>query len=231
MSSVGGLIAKLLIEMGLLTLVLGGLLFGAAGTAVWPSGWAYLGLFTALSLGVSLWLAEADPGLLEERLKPTFQSGQKAWDKVFMTCLMIVYVGWTVLMGLDSRRFAWSHVPVWVQAIGALMLIVSFLGVGWVFAANSFAASVIRMQPERGQKVISTGPYAIVRHPMYAFGLLQFAAAPLMLGSWWGLAVVPPAILALAYRTLGEEKMLLGELDGYEAYARRVRFRYAPGVW
>jgi protein-S-isoprenylcysteine O-methyltransferase Ste14 len=231
MSPVGGLIAKLLIEMGLLTAVLAGLLFGAAGTIEWPSGWAYIGLFTALGLGVSLWLAKADPGLLEERLKPTFQAGQKAWDKVFMICLMVVYLGWNVLMGLDARRFAWSHVPVWAQAIGALLLITSFLGVGWVFAANSFAASVIRMQPERGQRVISTGPYAIVRHPMYAFGLLQFAGGPLMLGSWWGLAMVPPAVFALAYRTLGEEKMLRAELDGYEAYARRVRWRYAPGIW
>jgi protein-S-isoprenylcysteine O-methyltransferase Ste14 len=227
----GRLIAKLLIEMGLLTLVLAGLLFGAAGTMEWPSGWVYLGLFTALTLGVSLWLAKADPGLLAERLKPTFQAGQKAWDKVFMSVLMIVYVAWTALMGLDARRLSWSHVPVAAQAFGALLLIVSFLGVGWVFAANSFAASVIRIQPERGQTVISTGPYAIVRHPMYAFGLLQFAGGPLMLGSWWGLTLVPPAVLALAWRTLGEEKMLRTELDGYEAYARKVRWRYLPGVW
>ena len=111
------------------------------------------------------------------------------------------------------------------------MLIVSFLGVGWVFAANSFAASVIRMQPERGQTVISTGPYAVVRHPMYAFGLLQFVGCPLTVGSLWGLAIVPAAIAALAWRTLGEEKMLRTELDGYEAYARKVRWRYLPGVW
>jgi protein-S-isoprenylcysteine O-methyltransferase Ste14 len=100
-----------------------------------------------------------------------------------------------------------------------------------VFATNSFAAPVIKLQAERGQTVISTGPYAIVRHPMYAFGLLQFAAAPLMLGSWWGLLLVPPAIAALAWRTLGEEKMLRSELDGYEAYARKVRWRYLPGIW
>jgi protein-S-isoprenylcysteine O-methyltransferase Ste14 len=225
------LIGLLTVEMGLLMALLAGLLFGAAGAVAWPSGWAYLTLFFVLGMGVSLWLAKADPGLLAERLKPTFQAGQKGWDKVFLIGVMIVYVGWTVLMGFDARRFAWSRVPIPVQALGALLLIVSFLGVGWVFAANSFAASVIRMQPERGQKVISTGPYAIVRHPMYAFGLLQFAAAPLMLGSWWGLAVVPPAIAALAWRTLGEEEMLREELAGYEDYARRVRWRYAPGIW
>jgi protein-S-isoprenylcysteine O-methyltransferase Ste14 len=231
MRAKGRLIALLLIEMGLLTLVLAGLLFGSAGTLGWPSGWVYLGVFTALGLGVSLWLAKADPGLLEERLKPTFQADQKAWDKVFMSGVIIVYVAWTVLMGLDARRFSWSHTPLWAQPIGAVLLVVSFLGVGWVFAANSFAAPVIKLQADRGQTVISTGPYAIVRHPMYAFGLLQFVGAPLMLGSWWGLAIVPPAIAALAWRTLGEEKMLRTELDGYEAYARKVRWRYLPGVW
>lgn len=231
MSAGGRLIAKLLIEMSLLMALLAGLLFGGAGTVEWPSGWVYLGLFLALGLGVSLWLAKADPALLEERLKPTFQAGQKAWDKAFLLGVMVVYVAWTVLLGVDARRLYWSHVPVWAQAIGAIMLIVSFLGVAWVFAANSFAASVIRMQPERGQRVIDSGPYAIVRHPMYAFGLLQFVGDPLTVGSLWGLAIVPLSILALAWRTLGEEKMLRAELDGYEAYARRVRWRYAPGIW
>jgi protein-S-isoprenylcysteine O-methyltransferase Ste14 len=231
MSAGGRLMALLLIENGLLAVVLAGLLFGAAGTADWPSGWVYLGLMTGIGLGICLWLAKADPALLEERLKPAFQSGQKAWDKAFLTGMIVVYAAWTALMGLDARRFEWSHIPVWAQAIGALLLIASFLGVGWVFATNSFAAPVIRLQAERGQTVISTGPYALVRHPMYAFALPQFVAAPLMLGSWWGLVVVPPAILALAWRTLGEEKMLRSELDGYEAYARKVRWRYLPGVW
>ncbi|HEX3363847.1 isoprenylcysteine carboxylmethyltransferase family protein [Phenylobacterium sp.] len=225
------LIGLLLVEMVLLMAVLGGLLFGAAGTLLWPSAWAYLALFFALGMGVSLWLARVDPGLLEERLKPVYQRDQKAWDKVFLTCVIVLYVGWTVLMGIDARRMAWSHVPVWLQTLGAALLVVSFLGVAWVFATNSFAAPVIKIQADRGQTVIDTGPYAIVRHPMYAFGLLQFVGAPLVLGSWWGLILVPPAILGLTYRTLGEEKMLREELAGYDDYARRVRWRYAPGVW
>ena len=225
------LIALLLAEMAGLMVVLAAVLFGAAGTADWPSGWAYLGLFTALGLGVSLWLADVDPGLLAERLRPTFQKDQKAWDKVFMSFVFVVYIAWTALMGFDARRFHWSHVPVWIQALGAAVLIASFLGVAWVFATNSFAVSVIRMQEERGQRVIDTGPYAVVRHPMYAFGLLQFVAAPLALGSLWGLALVPPAVAGLAWRTLGEEAMLRAELRGYDDYARRVRWRYAPGLW
>lgn len=225
------LIPLLLLEMAGLMALLAGVLFAAAGTADWPSAWVYLGVFAALSLGVSLWLSQADPGLLAERLKPMYQPDQKAWDKVFMTSVMIIYIGWTALMAVDAKRLAWSHVPIWAQGAGAMAMIVSFLGVGWVFATNSFATSVIRLQRERGQRVIDTGPYAFVRHPMYAFGLLQFVGAPLMLGSWWGLALVPPAVAALSFRTLGEEKMLKTELDGYEAYARRVRWRYAPGIW
>ncbi len=217
--------------MAALIAVLGALLFGAAGALAWPSGWVYLAVFTALGLGISLWLAQADPALLEERLKPTWQKGQKAWDKVFMLGVMVVYVGWTVLMALDARRFRWSHVPIAVQAVGAALIVASFLGVGWVFAVNSFAAPVIKLQADRGQRVIDTGPYAHVRHPMYAFGLLQFVGGPLMLGSWWGLALAPFAAAGLAYRILGEEAMLRTELAGYDDYARRVRWRYAPGLW
>jgi protein-S-isoprenylcysteine O-methyltransferase Ste14 len=225
------LVLLLLAEMAALMVVLAAVLFGAAGTADWPSGWVYLAVFTAVGLGVSLWLADLDPDLLRERLASPYQKGQKTWDKVFMSCVMVVYLGWTALMGLDARRFHWSHAPVWLQALGAVVIVMSFLGVAWVFATNSFAAPVIKVQADRGQTVIDTGPYAWVRHPMYAFALPQFAAAPLMLGSWWGLALVPAAVIALAWRTLGEEAMLRSELTGYEDYARRVRWRFLPGVW
>lgn len=225
------LVALLLAEMAALMVVLAVVLFGAAGTVDWPSGWVYLAVFTAVGLGVSLWLADTDPGLLEERLASPYQKGQKTWDKVFMSFVMVVYLGWTALMGLDARRFHWSHAPIWLQALGGVVIVASFLGVAWVFATNSFAAPVIKVQAERGQKVIDTGPYAFVRHPMYAFALPQFIAAPLMLGSWWGLALFPLAVAALAWRTLGEEAMLRAELPGYDDYARRVRWRYAPGIW
>ncbi|THD64499.1 MAG: isoprenylcysteine carboxylmethyltransferase family protein [Phenylobacterium sp.] len=225
------MIALLLAEIAAMMAVLAGLLFGGAGTLAWPSGWAYLSLYLAASLGVSLWLAKADPALLEERLKSAYQKDQKPWDRVFMTLVIIVYAGWTALMGLDARRLGWSHVPVWAQGLGAVLIVLSYLGVAWVFATNSFAAPVIKLQAERGQTVIDTGPYAVVRHPMYAFALWQFVGGPLMLGSWWGLAIAPLALAGLALRTLGEERMLRAELPGYDDYARRVRWRYAPGIW
>ncbi|WP_372783150.1 isoprenylcysteine carboxylmethyltransferase family protein [Phenylobacterium sp.] len=225
------LVPKVLVQLAALMLFFGLLLFGAAGTWRWPSGWAFLALFTTLSLAVTLWLAWADPALLEERMKPPIQAGQKPWDRAFLGVLCVVYVGWLLLMGLDARRMAWSHVPLAVQVLGAAMIVVSYAGIAWVFGANSFAAPVIKVQAERRQTVISTGPYAFVRHPMYAFALWQFVGMPLMLGSLWSLALVPPMIAAIAWRTLGEEKMLREELAGYQDYARRVRWRYAPGIW
>ncbi|HEY3951016.1 isoprenylcysteine carboxylmethyltransferase family protein [Phenylobacterium sp.] len=225
------LIALLLAEMAATVVVLGGLLFGAAGTWAWPSAWAYLGVFLILGLGVSLWLADADPGLLRERLASPYQKGQKGFDRVFLSLVMVVYLGWTVLMGLDARRFGWSQVPMALQVLGAALIAASYLGIAWVFATNSFAAPVIRIQAERGQRVIDTGPYAWVRHPMYAFAALQFVGGPLMLGSWWGLVVVPPFYLGLAWRIFGEERTLSEALAGYDDYARRVRWRLLPGVW
>lgn len=231
MRAMARLIALLLAEFAALIMVLGAILFGAAGAWDWPSGWAYLAVFLVVGLAVSLWLAAVDPALLAERLKPPVQRGQKPWDRVFLVGVMVVYVGWHVLMALDARRFGWSHVPLAVQVLGAALIVVSYLGIAWVFRTNSFAAPVIKIQAERGQHVITTGPYAAVRHPMYAFAALQFVGDPLLLGSWWGLAVVPPLYAAVAWRALGEERMLREGLAGYDDYARRVRWRLAPGVW
>jgi len=225
------LIPKLLLQIVLMLLVFAAILFGAAGTGDWPTGWAFLGLFAVLTLAISLWLAGVDPGLLAERMKSPVQKGQKPWDRLFLLVVAVGYFAWLALMAWDARRMAWSHIPVGVQVAGALLIVASFLGIAWVYRTNSFAAPVIRIQAERRQTVVSSGPYAVVRHPMYAFALLQFVGGPLMLGSWWGLAGVAPIVLALAARTLGEERMLRAELPGYEDYARRVRWRYAPGIW
>ena len=231
MDAGANLIPKVLFQIALLLIVVAAFLFGAAGTWAWPSGWAFLALLGLLSVSVSLWLAKADPDLLAERMKSPIQRGQKRWDRWFLGGLSVVYFAWLGLMGLDARRMAWSHAPLWAQVLGALLLVISYVGIAWVFRTNSFAAPVIKMQADRHQTVISTGPYAFVRHPMYAFALWQFVGIPLMLGSWWGLTVVPPFIAAIALRTLGEERMLKAELAGYEDYARRVRWRYAPGLW
>ena len=225
------LIAKLVFQLSVMLALYAALLFGGAGTWDWPSGWAFLAVFGLCSVTVSIWLAFADPDLLDERMKPPVQKAQKTWDKLFLLVVGVAFLAWIVLMGIDARRFHWSHVPLSLQVFGALLQVLSYAGIAWVFRTNSFAAPVIKMQKERRQTVISTGPYAFVRHPMYAFGSLSFFAGPLITGSLWALAMLPPIFLALHLRTLGEEAMLRTELEGYEDYARRVRWRYAPGIW
>ena len=164
-------------------------------------------------------------------MKPPVQKDQKPWDRLFLVGVAVGYAAWLAAMAWDARRAPWSHVPLWAQVAGGALIVASYLGIAWVFRTNSFAAPVIKIDAGRKQTVISTGPYVYVRHPMYAFALWQFVGGPLMLGSWWGLAGATLFTLAIAGRTLGEEKMLRAELAGYEDYTRRVRWRFVPGIW
>jgi len=210
--------------------VLAVFLFASAGTLDWPAAWGFLAEMGALSLAVGLWLARHDPGLLAERLGSPFQRAQKTWDKVFMAAVMVLYFGWLILMGLDAR-WGVSRVPIWLQAVGALDVALSNYVVFLTFRENSYAAPVVKIQRERGHRVVSTGPYAYVRHPMYAGGLLMFVGMPLQLGSWLGLAGVALLGPLLAVRIFMEERTLAAELEGYRDYAERVRWRLIPRVW
>jgi protein-S-isoprenylcysteine O-methyltransferase Ste14 len=206
------------------------LLFIPAGTLAWPGAWIFLMLLTLTSLSGMTWLAHHDPDLLRERLKPPLQRDQQPWDRTLMLIFMPLWFGWYALMGFD-RRFGWSHVPAALQALGALLICLGVY-VSWLtLRANSFAAPVVKIQAERGHTVVRTGPYAYVRHPMYASVILFAAGAPLLLGSWWGLAVAPLLILALGVRAVFEERMLRAELPGYSAYAEEVRYRFIPWLW
>ena len=224
------MIAKLVISTVGLMAVIAAFLFVAAGTLDWPAAWGFLAEMTGLNLAIGFWLARHDPGLLKERLGSPFQRAQKAWDKVFMAVLFVLYFSWVVLIGLDAR-WGISHMPTWLQAVGALGVALSIYVIYLTFRENSFAAPVIKMQRERGQTVISTGPYAYVRHPMYVGGLVTFLSMPVQLGSWLGLAATVVLIPALAFRIVMEERMLIAELAGYRGYAARVSWRLIPGVW
>jgi protein-S-isoprenylcysteine O-methyltransferase Ste14 len=207
------------------------LLFVPAGDWRWPAGWAFVAELAIGSFAVTLWLAAADPGLLAERMKPPIQRDQKPWDRLFMLAAMIVFYGWIVLMALDARRFGWSRMPVTLQVAGAVLVPLGFILVCRVFKENSFAAPVIKIQESRGQSVISTGPYALVRHPMYASALVYLVGMPLLLGSWWGLAALPFLAAGLSTRIVGEERALREGLAGYADYAAKVRYRLIPFVW
>jgi protein-S-isoprenylcysteine O-methyltransferase Ste14 len=207
------------------------LLFVPAGTLDWPQAWVFLALYFGSGLAIGAWLARTDPALLAERMKSPLSTDQKPRDRAVMAAIFLCFLGWFIFIALDARRFGWSHAPLWAQVLGAALIIAAFLGWVSVLRANTFAASTLRVQQERGQTVISTGPYAVVRHPMYAHALLFMIGVPLLLGSLWGLAGLLLFIPLLALRTLNEETMLLNDLSGYREYAGKVRYRLLPGVW
>jgi protein-S-isoprenylcysteine O-methyltransferase Ste14 len=128
-------------------------------------------------------------------------------------------------------RFGWSHVPPWLQAVGAIGVALCMLLAFLTFRENSYAVPVVRVQRERGQHVVSTGPYGYVRHPMYTGAVCLFVGAPLLLGSWFGLALASLLVALLAARAVLEERTLADELEGYRDYAARVRYRFVPLVW
>jgi protein-S-isoprenylcysteine O-methyltransferase Ste14 len=189
-------------------------------------------LVTSAILGPAcgLWLAKTDPALLAERLRPTFQADQPAADKKFMLTFVVVALIWLVAIGLDRRAQA-SGVPLPLQALGLAMYLLSTAFIMWVFRENSFAAPVVRVQAERHHRVISSGPYAFVRHPMYSGIMLFFVGVPLLLGSWWGVAIAPVFAILFAIRARIEERALVEGLPDYADYAARVRYRLVPGLW
>lgn len=224
------MVAKLFLQNTLYVLGLGAMLFAAAGTWHWPSAWVFLITSAIIGPACGLWLARTDPALLAERLRPTFQADQPAADKTFMLAFAVVTLIWLIAMGLDRRANA-SDVPVILQAAGLAMYLLSTAFIMWVFRANSFAAPVVKVQSERHHRVISSGPYAFVRHPMYSAVVLFFFGVPLLLGSWWGVVITPLFVVLFAIRAPIEERALLEGLPDYADYAARVRYRLVPGVW
>jgi protein-S-isoprenylcysteine O-methyltransferase Ste14 len=207
---------------------LGLLLFLPAGTLDYWQAWVLIAIFVLGSNAVGIYLSLHDPELLARRKQAGPQAETRLAQKIIMIVLIVALIVTFVLSALD-HRFGWSAVPVPMslagQALAALGLYITFL----VVKENTFSAATIKVFKD--QKVISTGPYALVRHPMYSGTLLAVLASPPALGSWWGLLPALIAIPMLAWRILDEEKLLSAELAGYADYARRVRYRLVPFVW
>jgi protein-S-isoprenylcysteine O-methyltransferase Ste14 len=224
------MIAKLLLQNTIVVIAMGALLFAAAGSLDWPAAWVMLIVSAILGPACGLWLAKIDPALLAERMRPTFQADQPAADKIFMLVFFLVLLLWLVAIGLDRRANA-SDVPLLLQALGLAMYLLSIAFIMWVFRENSFAAPVVKVQAARHQRVISSGPYSFVRHPMYSGVMLYFLGIPLLLGSWWGVAIAPVFAILFAIRARIEERALVEGLPDYADYAARVRYRLVPGLW
>ena len=205
-------------------------LFLPAGTLSWPAGWIFLSLFFAYFCGLNVWLIRHNPGLLQERLR-LGRRDQKGWDKVLFPLLETLCIGWLVFMALDAERFHWSSLPAWLQIFGALLLLVSFYLFFLTFRENTYLSTVVRIQSERGQIVISSGPYRVVRHPMYSGMGIFFTATPLLLGSGYGVLFGLGLVAVLARRAVLEERVLKKELAGYEEYTHQVKYRFVPHVW
>jgi protein-S-isoprenylcysteine O-methyltransferase Ste14 len=206
------------------------LLLGVAGDWTWPQGWTYLGEVLALSSATTIGLMMNDPELLKARLSSPLKSNQRPVDRAIMMAFFAAYVGWFVLIGLD-HRFMWTGTPLIVQILGAALIGAGMVLVWETFRANTFATTQVRVQAERAQTVIDSGPYRYIRHPMYAGMVLFVIGTPLMLGSLWGLAATPVLFVMLAMRTLGEEKVLKQDLAGYAEYMTKTPWRIVPGVW
>jgi protein-S-isoprenylcysteine O-methyltransferase Ste14 len=223
------MIFRLVIQLALWLLSMAFVLFLAAGDPSWSAAWAFLCEVGLLSLAIGLALNARDPALLAERMKAPFQRDQVGWDRRFMMAVFLGFYLWLVIMGLDAWRLRWSHLPQSLQGVGILLVAATF-AVSWLtFRANHFAVTTVRLQP--GQSVVDGGPYAVVRHPMYAGAIGFFIGTPLMLGSWVGLALAPLFIVAMGMRAIGEEGLLHDRLPGYTAYAAQVRYRFVPKVW
>ena len=198
----------------------------------WTEGWVYSIIFYVTCSANLLYLLFKDPALLKERFGSPIQKEQKPWDKVVLLLFFLEFLVWFAIMPLDARRFHWSpEFPLWIRIAGALLLILSMALVFEALRENTFAAPVVKMQKERGQKVISTGMYGVVRHPMYAGAVLLFISTPLLLGSVYGLVIGLLLIITIAARSVGEEAMLKRELEGYSDYTKKVKWRIIPFIF
>jgi protein-S-isoprenylcysteine O-methyltransferase Ste14 len=209
-------------------LVMAAMIFAAAGTLDYWQAWLFLALYTAVAIAITLDLARRDPALLERRMRGGPAAEKEPAQRVIMTITSAGFVAAMVVPGLD-HRFGWSQMPGWAAVLGDALMVSGWIGIWFVFRANSFAAATIEVA--RDQRVISTGPYAVVRHPMYAAALPMLFGIPVALGSWWGMLAIVALLPALAWRALDEERLLVRDLPGYAEYRRKVRYRLVPLIW
>jgi len=204
------------------------LLFVPAGTLRYWQAWAYLATFTVVSLLTTVYLMRSDPELLERRLRGGPTAEKRPAQKLIMLATSIGFIALLVVPALD-HRFGWSAVPLGGVVLGNILVVVGFYLIYLVYRENTFTSATIELTA--GQRVISTGPYAIVRHPMYASATLYLLGTPLALGSYWGFVPLGAILPFLIWRLFDEERFLAKNLRGYTEYQERVRHRLVPFVW
>jgi protein-S-isoprenylcysteine O-methyltransferase Ste14 len=226
--SVNNLAGKTAFGFTKLISVLRILLLAPAWTLDYWQAWVYLLVFAASSALITSYLWNRDPKLLERRIKAGPAAEDEKSQKLIQILASLAFIAAMVLPSLD-HRFSWSAVPLPVMVAGDVLVALGFLIVFFVFKENTFAAATIAVAAE--QKVVSTGPYAVVRHPMYSGALVMLIGTPVALGSWWGLLMFIPMTFIIARRARHEERFLFKNLSGYKEYCQIVRYRMVPFVW
>ncbi len=203
-----------------------------AGNWHWVEGWIFALWFDVMILFNIIYLYWKNPALLTERTKAPGSENQKSWDKYLMISILAIALLWLVVLPLDAERFHWSPVfPLWLKIVGGVALIPALYLIERATIDNTYLSAMVRIQSERKQRAITTGVYGFVRHPLYLGCMLLMFGAPLLVGSVYGLILSLIGALVLAGRIMGEEKMLIEELEGYEAYKQKVKYRLIPFVW
>ncbi len=208
--------------------ILGLSIFLPAWTLDYWQAWIVVAVFFACTLAVTVYLMKNDPKLLERRVSAGVGAEQERSQNIIQAFAAVAFIALFVVSALD-HRFGWSTVPPYLVALGDILIVLGFYLVFLVFKENSFASGTIEVGAE--QKVIATGPYALVRHPMYVGALVMLVGVPLALGSLWGLVAIVPMVVVLVARLLDEEKFLAKNLAGYEEYQGKVRHRLVPLIW
>ena len=227
-----GITLRAIILFVLFALLLPMVMFLSAGTFNWAMAWVYLAIHAAFTLGGRILAWRKNPGLLRERARSLEAEDAKPWDRLLL--LIGGILGPLVMFlvaGFDHRYKASPVLPQPVQWIAVALVVLGFLWGTWAFVVNAYFSAVVRIQEDRGQTVVQGGPYRFMRHPGYAGGMLAYLVVPFMLEALWSLLPAAVLIAVLVFRTSKEDQALQEELTGYQAYAKRTRYRLIPGIW
>jgi protein-S-isoprenylcysteine O-methyltransferase Ste14 len=225
--------SKIRISLALIcVLLLPVALLYTSGNWFWIQGWIFGLWLVALTYTIFLYMYFYDPELLRERYRKPGTPGEKGWDRYFMYLLVLGFMTWFLIMPMDAEKYGWSpNFPFYLEVVGLIFLVGCFYLFLKSYMDNTYLSPLVRIQSERGQKVVSTGVYGQIRHPLYLGGILFFLGGPLLLGSIYGFIVGLLMSISLVLRIIGEEKMLTEELEGYADYKNKVRYRLIPHVW
>ncbi|HUK46918.1 MAG TPA: isoprenylcysteine carboxylmethyltransferase family protein [Terriglobales bacterium] len=204
--------------------------FAGAGRLNWTRGWICVALYAVTMSALAIIVGRKNPGLLQERMNWR-RKDTKPFDKIFLLLLFFLAFAFPAVAGLDAVRFRWSSMSFVAVYPGAILFWLAAAAMTWALVVNPYAESTVRIQTERGHRVISSGPYHFVRHPMYVGMILMYPAMALILGSLAALALSGMIALLFVWRTVMEDRTLRRELAGYDEYARATRFRLIPGIW